>query len=97
MDRNEYLHKVLDVILHINEGAVTRKGEGHPTAFFNFSGHTAMLSIQVNKNGWSNERPSAEFDKYIFMDHCSDDELSDFLKEIRALAFSLKFPRRKEA
>ena len=51
MDRNEYLHKVLDVILHINEGAVTRKGEGHPTAFFNFSGHTAMLSIQVNKNG----------------------------------------------
>jgi len=62
-EKRAMLHKILDVILDINEGVVTRCGAGHPTAFFDYSGHTNGLDVRIYQNGWtSDSHDSDNFD-----------------------------------
>lgn len=62
-EKRTMLHKILDVILDINEGVVTRCGAGHPTAFFDYSGHTNGLDVRIYQNGWtSGSHDSDTFD-----------------------------------
>lgn len=53
--RRAGLHKLLDLVLDINGvGRRDRETTGElPTAFFDFSGHTAAVHIRVHSRGWS--------------------------------------------
>lgn len=75
MDRIEFLHKVLDVVLRINGGAEKRNGKGHPTAFFDYSGHINCIYVHVYPDGWvasdkeSEQRKERfDFDFYLYSD-----------------------------
>lgn len=62
-EKRAMLYNILSVILDINEGVVTRCGAGHPTAFFDYSGHTNSLAVRIYQNGWtSGSHDSDKFD-----------------------------------
>ena len=62
-EKIEMLHKILDIVMQINEGAEARDGNGHPTAFFDYSGHTNGLAVRIYQNGWtSGSHDSDKFD-----------------------------------
>lgn len=70
--RKKEIHKLLDLVLDIN-GLSKRRGDltGHlPTAFFRFSGHTAMISIEIFKDGWESNQYS-DFYEHAYSD-CPD-------------------------
>lgn len=48
------IHKALDIVLDINGLGVRKQSvTGNlPTAFFDFSGHTADVDIYIHKKGW---------------------------------------------
>lgn len=56
--RRAGLHKLLDLVLDINGvSARDREITGElPTAFFDFSGHTAAAHIRVYSHGWASDR-----------------------------------------
>ena len=80
--RRQQICKALDLCLQIN-GLQTSKQEftgDHPTAFFNFSGHVALVEVCVYKNGWSyNTDRDMELRAYI-----------DFPGEVERLLKQLK-------
>jgi len=39
VDREKFLQKIVNEVMRINGGPVSRKGKGHPTASLYFSGH----------------------------------------------------------
>lgn len=54
LSRRRDLHKLLDLVLDIN-GIDPRKQETTgklPTAFFQFSGHTASAQVHIHDQGW---------------------------------------------
>lgn len=70
--RRKEIHKLLDLILDIN-GISKRRGDltgNLPTAFFRFSGHTAMISIEIFKDGWESNQYS-DFYEHVYLD-CPD-------------------------
>ena len=64
MSRRRDLHKLFDLVLDINGvDSRTRDKTGTlPTAFFNFSGHTAGVQVELFDQGWySYAAPDHEF------------------------------------
>lgn len=77
MDRKKLLLDVLDLVLKVNGGLATRKGKGHPTAFYDYSGHTNTLYVHIHPDGWYVEKPYtvSHYEEFQFdFDH-SDEEL----------------------
>lgn len=76
MDRIEFLHKVLDAVLRINGGAERRNGKGHPTAFYDYSGHVNSIYVVVYPDGWvsSEEEPEQRRERFDFDFHLYSDE-----------------------
>ena len=57
--RRALAHQILDVVLDIN-GVEPRQKEytgNMPTAFFEFSGHTAGVDIDIRRSGWDYGQP----------------------------------------
>lgn len=53
-EKRMLLHEILDLVIDIN-GFEERKREvsgDKPTAFFDFSGHTASTSVRICDHGW---------------------------------------------
>lgn len=52
--RRQEIHKILDLVLDINglEQRQQRITGSLPTAHFEFSGHVALVEVQVNPKGW---------------------------------------------
>ena len=53
--RRQQICKVLDLCLQIN-GLQKSNQEctgNHPTAFFRFSGHVALMEVDVHEHGWT--------------------------------------------
>lgn len=97
MDKIKFIHDVLDVVMSINGGTSCRRGNGHPTAFFNYSGHVSCISVDIHEDGWvPDSRTTKNF--YFHLDSILDTEesLQENLTELRAYAFYLKFKRRKK-
>lgn len=70
--RRADVHRVLDLVLDIN--GLDRRQEkltgNLPTAFFDFSGHTAFLYVRVCENGWREKsRPDYASDITIDQKH----------------------------
>ncbi len=70
--RRAEVHRVLDLVLDIN--GLGKRWEGLtgnlPTAFFDFSGHTACIYVRVFENGWNgNVSPDYSTDTYIDPKH----------------------------
>lgn len=55
LEKREYMHDLLDLIMRINGGCVTRSGKGHATAFYDYSGHTNCIYIQIYVDGWESQ------------------------------------------
>ena len=66
--RRQQICKVLDLCLQINGLQESKKkytGD-HPTAFFRFSGHVALVEVDVHEHGWSSGTgPDREYCAYI--------------------------------
>ena len=66
--RRQQICKVLDLCLQIN-GLQKSKKEctgNHPTAFFKFYGHVALVEVDVHEHGWDPEWDShKEYRAYI--------------------------------
>lgn len=66
--RRQQICKVLDLCLQINglqESKKKRTGN-HPTAFFVFSGHVALVEVDVHEHGWDSEWDSRkEYRAYL--------------------------------
>lgn len=67
MDRIKFLHGVLDVVLRINGGVEERNGKGHPTAFFDYSGHVNCIYVSVYPDGWVSSDKEPEQRRECFM------------------------------
>ena len=52
MDKKKFMLDILDLVLKVNGGIATRKGKGHPTGFYKYSGHTNTLYVYINPDGW---------------------------------------------
>lgn len=52
MGKIELMHEVLDLVMQINGGAVVRNGAGHPTAFYDYSGHVNQIYVHIYPDGW---------------------------------------------
>ena len=67
--RRQEIHKVLDLVLDINGlDKRDRDFSGNlPTAFFNFSGHVAGISVRIDRKGWyyGKRRSEVSFDTYL--------------------------------
>lgn len=66
--RRQQICKVLDLCLQINglqESKKKRTGN-HPTTFFMFSGHVALVEVDVHEHGWDSEWDSRkEYHAYL--------------------------------
>lgn len=84
--RRKKIHDVLEMVLEINGTYPrTRTLTGNkPTAFFEFSGHTASTHAYVHKNGWSPYK-SADFWKYGRGENVDDLKrgLKDIMEELK--------------
>lgn len=82
------IHHVLDLVLDIN-GISERKRAitgNMPTAFFDFSGHTATIYIRIHENGWvPNADPDYKLDVYIDQKH-----LSQAIKDLEVIKHVLQ-------
>lgn len=52
MGKIEFMHEVLDLVMQVNGGAVVRNGAGHPTAFYDYSGHVNQIYVHIYPDGW---------------------------------------------
>ena len=67
--RRALAHQILDVVLDIN-GVESRQKEytgNMPTAFFEFSGHTAGIYIDIRRSGWDHDQPRGVYE-YGYLD-----------------------------
>lgn len=75
MDKVKFLRRVLDVVLRINGGVEERNGKGHPTAFFDYSGHVNCIYVSVYPDGWvpSEKEPEQRQERFMFNFDYSDE------------------------
>lgn len=78
MDKKKLMLDVLDLVLEVNGGIATRNGEGHPTGFFRYSGHTNTMYVYIHSDGWYlTEDTVSEYEGFEFdFDH-PDEELAE--------------------
>jgi hypothetical protein len=80
----EQIHELLDLVLDIN-GLESRTREttgSKPTAFFEFSGHTAEVSVDVHTSGWD-AGCKPEFRKSVYIERNDAEALLNKLRKIR--------------
>lgn len=81
------IHEILDLVLLVN-GLNERKKEvsgNMPTAFFSFSGHVAVVYVDVHANGWCDgDDPTISFS--FKTDADIPDEKIEMLRKIAQLA-----------
>lgn len=66
--RRALVHQILDVVLDIN-GTERRKKEctgNLPTAFFEFSGHTSGVCVEIFRTGWDSGQ-NRDFYEYGYL------------------------------
>lgn len=67
--KRELLHELLDEVIDCN-GFQQRQSEktgNKPTAFFEFSGHVARISVRVHPQGFSTDNYENFFDKGMYL------------------------------
>lgn len=82
-EKRQFLHEILDLIMDINgferrDRSLT--GSEQPTAFFEFNGHVATVSIRVYDRGWM-PYADADLDDDILLQGDSFD-LETFVEEL---------------
>ncbi|WP_313583950.1 nitrogenase molybdenum-iron protein subunit beta [Lacrimispora sp.] len=85
--RREGLHRLLDLVLDIN-GINRRDHEitgNLPTAFFDFSGHTAAAHMRVYTSGWGSGQ-----DHEWCCDVWEDGDINEAIKQLEKLKFDLR-------
>lgn len=84
MDRIKFLHEVLDAVLRINGGVEERNGKGHPTAFFDYSGHVNCIYVSVYPDGWvpNNKEPEQRMERFMFNFDYDDERNMETLAKI---------------
>lgn len=85
--RREGLHRLLDLVLDIN-GVSRRDREitgDLPTAFFDFSGHTAAAHMRVYTSGWESGQ-----DYEWCYDVWEDSNINEAIKQLDKLKLDLK-------
>lgn len=85
-EKRAALHKIFDLVLDIN-GLGKRKRSltgDKPTAFLDFSGHTAAIEVWVYENGWSSESPEKPRRVSAYLD------CPDCLRELRQMIEELE-------
>lgn len=84
--RRKKIHDVLEMVLEINGTYPrTRTLTGNkPTAFFEFSGHTASTHVYAYKNGWY---PDDEAD---FWEYGRDEEIDDLKRGLKDIMEELR-------
>lgn len=85
--RRADIHKVLDLVLDMNGlGLRQKKSTGNlPTAFFEFSGHTACTYISIHKDGWE---PYAGAD-YRFDTHVTQKDQACLIRKLEDIKHEL--------
>lgn len=80
------IHKALDMVLDINGiGRRTQGSTGNlPTAFFNFSGHTAGIYADIHKNGWTPDGPFPET-RYCYLEAQTGYQIDEFLSWLEGM------------
>ena len=55
--RRQQIFEILDLCLRINglQKSNQKRTRNHPTAFFMFSGHVALVEVDVHEHGWDSE------------------------------------------
>ena len=87
------MFEVLSLVLRVNGGIEYRNGKGHPTGFFDYSGHVNTIYVSIFPDGWVStldepDRPDGdkfEFDFRLGKDWEILDELERLRKYVDAL------------
>lgn len=82
--KRESIHKILDLVLDVNgldERARDLTGD-KPTAFFEFSGHTAGITVQLYENGWSEKAEKAGVSMTHYIDRKYGDSLESVVRKL---------------
>ena len=79
--------EVLSLVLRANGGIEYRNGKGHPTGFFDYSGHVNTIYVSIFPDGWArilNEPDRPDRDKFEFDFRLSEDwEILEELNRLR--------------
>jgi len=85
--RREGLHRLLDLVLDIN--GVSRRDREFtgdlPTAFFDFSGHTAAAHMRVYASGWEHGQ-DYDWDYDVW----EDSNINEVIKQLEKLKLDLQ-------
>lgn len=78
------VHKVVDLVLDINGLCPRRRSEtgDKPTAFMYFSGHVAGISVDICKNGWSNDIKEYDMSDNAYLDAGKVKHLNDMIRHL---------------
>ena len=80
--RRKKIHEALEMVLEINttqrrEWSITRN---KPTAFFDFSGHTAGVSVDICPDGWYSGCKRLQY--YSWFSNRTERNVDQLLKEL---------------
>lgn len=93
MNKEKFAKAVFELALEINGGTVRRNGKGHPTAFYDYSGHINRIDVDVYPTGWVHPTgwvADDEPDRFYFnLDKDSDDKLLDEYHRMSVYAVKL--------
>ena len=80
--RRDKIHELLDLTLDINS-TMPREQEktgNKPTAFFNFSGHCGILTVQIYDEGW---KARIDASKELWIHTYCTDELNEAIRQMK--------------
>lgn len=78
------VHKVVDLVLDINGLCPRRRSEtgDKPTAFMCFSGHVAGISVDICKNGWSDDIEKYDMSVNVYLDNENAKCMNDMIRHL---------------
>ena len=94
IDKEAVMCEVLSLVLRANGGIEYRNGKGHPTGFFDYSGHVNTIYVSIFPDGWVSiydepDRPDA--DKFEFDFRLGEDwEILEELERLRKYVDALE-------
>lgn len=91
--RRKKVHEILEMVLEINTTYSRKRAltGNKPTAFFNFSGHTAGVDVNVYNDGWIFGNSSDHAMRAYIDAHIKDAELTDLKNEIKNVMEELRY------
>jgi len=91
IDKKKLLLDVLDLVLKANGGIAERNGKGHPTGFFDYSGHTNTIYVTIHPDGWySSNKGDSPCEKFVFPFWRTDEELEEEFTRLNRYVNELK-------